>query len=150
MHPMKKSIVVLAVMFFGYASYAQNTVTLLNNYFSVKDALVQGDYQAAAEAIHIFYQAVKNDKDLAGKTDLVKATEKIDKAKDLKSERNAFNDVSVAMWNIVKKSGQLQHPVYYQYCPMKKGYWLSHEKEIKNPYYGSSMLNCGEVVATKQ
>jgi hypothetical protein len=24
-------------------------------------------------------------------------------------------------------------------------YWLASEKEIKNPYYGDDMLNCGEV-----
>ena len=28
---------------------------------------------------------------------------------------------------------------------MKKAAWLSSEKQIKNPYYGSSMLTCGEV-----
>jgi hypothetical protein len=26
--------------------------------------------------------------------------------------------------------------------------WLSKEKEIKNPYYGSQMLNCGSVEET--
>ena len=36
-------------------------------------------------------------------------------------------------------------PVYVQYCPMAKGQWLSDEKEIKNPYYGNSMLTCGSV-----
>ncbi|MAQ74933.1 MAG: hypothetical protein CL613_01215 [Aquimarina sp.] len=32
---------------------------------------------------------------------------------------------------------------------MKKAYWLSKEKDIKNPYYGSSMLTCGKVAETK-
>lgn len=44
----------------------------------------------------------------------------------------------------------MNHAVYYQYCPMKKAYWLSMEKEIKNPYYGSSMLTCGKVIETKK
>ena len=39
-------------------------------------------------------------------------------------------------------------PVYKAYCPMKKAYWLSAEKEIKNPYYGSAMLSCGSVMET--
>ena len=30
----------------------------------------------------------------------------------------------------------------------KGGYWLSIEKEIKNPYFGSKMLKCGEVKGT--
>ncbi|RYF87461.1 MAG: DUF3347 domain-containing protein, partial [Chitinophagaceae bacterium] len=39
-------------------------------------------------------------------------------------------------------------PIYLQYCPMKKASWLSSEKQIRNPYYGSSMLTCGEVTET--
>jgi len=29
---------------------------------------------------------------------------------------------------------------------MAKGSWLQSGKEIKNPYYGKSMLACGEIV----
>ncbi|RYF79677.1 MAG: DUF3347 domain-containing protein, partial [Chitinophagaceae bacterium] len=36
-------------------------------------------------------------------------------------------------------------PIYLQYCPMKNASWLSSAKQIRNPYYGSSMLTCGEV-----
>jgi hypothetical protein len=31
---------------------------------------------------------------------------------------------------------------------MIKTHWLSSEKAIKNPYYGSAMLTCGEVTET--
>jgi Cu(I)/Ag(I) efflux system membrane fusion protein len=27
----------------------------------------------------------------------------------------------------------------------KGAYWLSNEREIKNPYFGSEMLECGSV-----
>jgi len=27
----------------------------------------------------------------------------------------------------------------------KGGYWLSTEKKIKNPYFGSKMIKCGKV-----
>jgi hypothetical protein len=41
-------------------------------------------------------------------------------------------------------------PVYYDHCPMYKGGadWLSQEKPIKNPFYGSMMLSCGSVQET--
>lgn len=146
---MKKSIVAVAIMLFAYSAFAQNTGTLLNNYISIKNALVQGDNKAATQAITVFYNAVKAEKDFAKKADLVKATEKLNKATDLKSQRDAFNDVSTTMWAVVKNSDKINQPVYYQYCPMKEGYWLSNEKEIKNPYYGSAMLACGKVVESK-
>jgi Cu(I)/Ag(I) efflux system membrane fusion protein len=41
--------------------------------------------------------------------------------------------------------------IYVQHCPMadnnKGADWLSTEKEIRNPYFGSSMLTCGEVTS---
>ncbi|PHS65816.1 MAG: efflux transporter periplasmic adaptor subunit [Flavobacterium sp.] len=39
--------------------------------------------------------------------------------------------------------------VYLEFCPMADdnngGFWLSYDKEIKNPYFGKVMLTCGEV-----
>lgn len=38
---------------------------------------------------------------------------------------------------------------YEQYCPMADdnngAYWLSESNKVLNPYFGSSMLNCGEI-----
>lgn len=147
---MKKSIFAVAIMLFGHAAFAQNTGNLLNKYISVKNALVQSDNTAATDAIHTFYKAVKSESEFAQKANLLKATEILNAANDLKSQRAAFNDVSTAMWTVVKSAETVSQPVYYQYCPMKKGYWLSTEKDIKNPYYGSAMLACGKVVETKE
>jgi hypothetical protein len=30
------------------------------------------------------------------------------------------------------------------YCPMVKASWLQKEDKIRNPYYGSTMLECGQ------
>lgn len=42
-----------------------------------------------------------------------------------------------------------KEPIYEQYCPMydsdRGATWLSLNEEIKNPYFGSKMLKCGEV-----
>ena len=50
------------------------------------------------------------------------------------------------------KSAKLDIPVYYQHCPMyndgKGANWLSTENGVKNPYYGSQMLNCGKTIET--
>ncbi|MBA4058359.1 MAG: hypothetical protein C0490_26815, partial [Marivirga sp.] len=44
--------------------------------------------------------------------------------------------------------------LYLEYCPMANNnegaYWLSNEKEIKNPYFGDKMLKCGSVKETIQ
>lgn len=148
---MKSIIFVMAVVLSGISASAQNTSELLNNYISVKNALVNSDGKAASQAIKIFYQSIKSEENLPIKAELLKATEKLQKAGDnIDKERAAFNDVSTIMWDLVKDSENVNEPVYYQYCPMKKAYWLSRGKEIENPYYGSAMLSCGKIVETKE
>ncbi|OQY92467.1 MAG: hypothetical protein B6D37_14335 [Sphingobacteriales bacterium UTBCD1] len=147
---MKKTLFILAVMLLGYAAFAQNTDALVKNYISVKNALVNSDAKTASEAIKTFYQSVSSEKNFAQKADLLKATETLNNASDLKGQRGVFNEVSTAMWAVVKSTEKVNQALYYQYCPMAKGYWLSTEKKIENPYYGSSMLSCGKVVETKE
>jgi len=146
---MKKSLWIWAMLLFGYTAFAQNSNTHLNHYINVKNALVNGDSKTATQTINTFYQSLKGDKDLAQQNELLRATEKLSKANGIEKQRAVFNDVSIAMWKLVKSAENVKQAVYYQYCPMKKGYWLSLEKEIKNPYYGSSMLACGKIAETK-
>lgn len=148
---MKKITLAVVLLLFWGAAFAQDTKLHLDNYIHIKTALVNSDAKAAASAISIFYDGVKNDGNFAQKTKLLKAAEKLNKAgSNLEKQRAAFNDVSSVVWELVKGSDKVNQPVYYQYCPMKKSYWLSSEKDIKNPYYGSSMLTCGKVAETKK
>lgn len=143
---MKKIIFIMAVMLIGFSAFAQNTSLLLNNYIDVKNALVSSDGKAATESISILYNAVKKEESFTQKAELLKATEKLHKVgNNLDKQRAVFNDVSTIMWKLVKDSENVNGTVYYQYCPMKKAYWISREKDIKNPYYGSAMLTCGNV-----
>jgi Cu(I)/Ag(I) efflux system membrane fusion protein len=66
--------------------------------------------------------------------------------------RNAFQNISDAMITIAQAFRPGSETMYVQHCPMadsnKGADWLSKEKEIRNPYYGASMLTCGEVTST--
>lgn len=63
-------------------------------------------------------------------------------------QREHFDLLSRDMIDLVKATGSSK-TLYMDFCPMynnKKGAsWLSETKEIKNPYYGKKMLQCGEV-----
>jgi Cu(I)/Ag(I) efflux system membrane fusion protein len=68
---------------------------------------------------------------------------------DIKHLREWFKGVSQAMIALVGDFYQGQPGttrVYQLYCPMAPGYWLQAEKDTRNPYYGPSMLKCGELV----
>jgi hypothetical protein len=147
---MKSLIPALAVMLFGYSALAQNTNKILENYIALKNALVNSDSKTAAQAAGMLQQSIKDQGNFNGKDGLLKASEILAKATTIEKQRAALNDVSIAIWPIIKNAPEVAVPVYYQYCPMKKAYWLSLEKQIKNPYYGSAMLTCGNVAETKE
>ena len=74
-------------------------------------------------------------------------------ASEIAKQRDHFKHLSAHMISSVQLFG-IDITVYTNYCPMadsnKGAYWLSLEKEIRNPYYGEAMLTCGEVKATLQ
>lgn len=146
---MKKSSIAITIMLFGFTTFAQNTPNLLNSYLAIKNALVLSDQKTAKAAITEFQKKVTAEKTFSQKKDLQIAIDKMANVNSLEKERAAFNEVSTLFWKVVKSADMASTPVYYQYCPMKKAYWLSTEKDIKNPYYGASMLTCGKVVETK-
>jgi membrane fusion protein, copper/silver efflux system len=68
------------------------------------------------------------------------------RASDLKSARNGFGELSNSLIAFLQATQAKTNPPYQFYCPMVKKYWLQPATEVRNPYYGSSMLKCGELV----
>jgi phosphorylcholine metabolism protein LicD len=147
---MKTIIALMAVALSFTSSYAQADMTaLLNTYMKVKDALVRSDSKLAATSSAELLKGIESANAFKQKDALLKSVQKLAKTTDLEQQREAFADVSIVMWEAVKSDGHLHQDIYYQYCPMKKAYWLSEEAAIKNPYYGSKMLTCGNVADKK-
>ncbi|BDU23425.1 MULTISPECIES: DUF3347 domain-containing protein [unclassified Flavobacterium] len=127
-------------------------------YFTVKDALIKSDSKltsAKAKDLLNAITAVKMDKLKSNEhTVWMKVVKKltadaknISATTDLKKQRETFKSLSKNTYDLIKVSSPEQ-PIYKQYCPMADADWLSKEKAVKNPYYGSSMLTCGNVVET--
>ena len=72
----------------------------------------------------------------------------ISEVTNISHQREHFASLSTNMFALAKVLPLSDQPVYQEYCPMKKTYWLSSEAAIKNPYFGSTMLTCGTVTAT--
>lgn len=68
--------------------------------------------------------------------------------KSCEQQRMSFELISRAFYGLLKSSDIRNAHVYHQFCPMafndKGAFWLSDESEIKNPYFGKKMLECGE------
>ena len=76
---------------------------------------------------------------------LRKDASKIADSRSIEAQRESFNSLSKNVIALTQKFKLADQSVFIQYCPMAKASWLSAEKNIKNPYYGSSMLTCGSV-----
>lgn len=125
---------------------------LLAYYYNIKNALVAGDAASASVNALTFTKTVNSiDYKVISEGNihtLANDAGKIAETRDIKKQREYFANFSVNMAAVAKAVKLTDQPIYQAYCPMKKAYWLSNEKAIKNPYYGSSMLTCGEVKET--
>jgi len=140
----------------------QQLMAMVNDYYKLKDALVAtkaGEADAAANKLiasaGTLQQTIATDTATALKPylDTILAQSKAMTAmmdETCEKKRVNFESISVAMFEMLKKAELKNGNVYRQYCPMafndKGAYWLSNTDEIKNPYFGDKMLECGEVL----
>ncbi len=137
----------------GVSDYIKS---LLQNYLAVKNALIDGNTDKAATASKSIYDAMKGfDKSLftaqqkeaydAVEDDLKVKAQQILKSKQ-EEQRQHFAAMSKDMYAIVKAFGAGM-TLYQDHCPMYNdgSIWLSEIKDIRNPYYGKSMMTCGDV-----
>ncbi len=95
----------------------------------------------SSEAHKIWMDALKNIND---------GIDSIRSAKDIVGVRAGLEPLSYGMIDIVDKLGiKSSQPVYEIFCPMafdfKGAMWLQSDENIRNPYFGETMLQCGEI-----
>ncbi len=70
----------------------------------------------------------------------------------IEHQREHFIMLSKDISDLVKTFGNSGQTLYKDFCPMandgKGATWISEVKEIKNPYLGSKMPNCGSIKET--
>lgn len=135
---------------------------VLDAYYAIKDALVNSDGNAASTNATSLVKVIKAVKmnQLASEQhmvwmkvmkDLDFDADHISETKDVGHQRDHFSSFSDNMYKLIKSAKQSE-TVYYQHCPMAKegkgANWLSQIPAIKNPYYGTQMLNCGKTTET--
>lgn len=141
-------------------STANNSLgQLLDLYYNIKDALVNSDAGTAASNADEFVKAIqKIDMNslpkleqkafMASQEKLNADAKDISQSKDIAKQRIYFPTLSDNFYSLAKEVKLSTQPIYRDYCPMKKKYWLSSKSTIKNPYYGKAMPTCGEVTET--
>jgi Cu(I)/Ag(I) efflux system membrane fusion protein len=133
---------------------------VFKDYFKIKDAFVLTDAKNVNEkSTQMLLDLEKIKMGLLKKAEahkiwmdqlsIIKPTlEKLQTEINIEKQRIAFIDLSNAMIVLANTFG-VENTIYVQHCPMaddnKGADWLSFEKEIRNPYFGDKMLQCGSV-----
>ncbi len=137
---------------------------LLTSYYGVKNALVKDNADQLKAASADLNKKAAEFKTFMAKDTMVSAaiaanldtiisfTDTIGKLEPkgyVEKGRISFEKISDNMYALLQKVELKNAGVYHTYCPMafndKGAFWLSEEAEIKNPYFGKKMLECGEV-----
>ncbi|MEJ2004018.1 MAG: efflux RND transporter periplasmic adaptor subunit [Cyclobacteriaceae bacterium] len=132
-------------------------------YLEFKNALTRDELEGALQASsNLMDQVNAVDPDVfddlsrdaweAYDRELLKALQMAGENASIEKARKMFQLVSNEMIAMTKRFRPYSDTLYIQYCPMadsnRGAYWLSTDEQIRNPYYGPSMLKCGEVAAT--
>jgi len=135
----------------------------MSSYIALKDALVNDNTSAAqstSEKLKISVNSI-NMSSLKGDAHTIwmsalksinTSVDQIHNSQNIATQRKAFGTLSKNLVDIIKSFDIKMlnnQPLYLEYCAMaddnEGSYWLSFEKEIKNPFFGNKMLSCGEV-----
>ena len=136
---------------------AENFELVILEYLELKKALVNSDHTSASDKAAELKKLIvaiqekglsANEKEVMNtihqRTDDIINTENIDK------QRDYFRILSDEIILVASAIPDLKSSLFVQYCPMANNnqgaQWLSDSKEIRNPYFGEQMLNCGDVI----
>lgn len=116
-------------------AYAQDLG--MTNYVKMQEALANDDFKTAQES----HKQICT-KDLAKlKKDYKDCSKKFKDIDDLRNSFKTLSKVYLAHGNKAEMKGLMKAS-----CPMANAQWIQKEGTIKNPYYGKSMLECGEKI----
>lgn len=123
---------------------------ILEQYFLIHKSLAadsaEGVSAAAARIASISRQTAGTEMKI--KTQLIDLSEAAARLQtdDLKTASNEFGELSKSLIAYLQAAGAKRNPPYQFFCPLVKKNWLQPDKDVRNPYFGKSMLDCGDLV----
>lgn len=133
--------------------------SLIPLYFDVKDALVNSNSESASKYAKELFTKLQT-LEIANLSEaaklhimeIIRALENISITDNIQSQRDNFIVLNENMVPISLNVGGMENVIFVQKCPManndKGAFWLSKDREIRNPYYGNQMMTCGSIVDT--
>ena len=135
-------------------------IPLLDEYLMLKNALVGDDFDKSKQvATSLLSNLSKTNMGvftgeahnvwMQHSSAIEKALKTINKAENIGEVKRQFKTLSDQFVMLAITFGPFDKDLFIQHCPMandnKGADWISSEKTIQNPYFGESMIGCGEI-----
>lgn len=134
---------------------------IFDRYFAMQQALADDNDASATKAAKEVLNAIKavdmalltgedHSKWMKVSSEIQKLLTKTIQTEKIESQREDFYLLSQQLTELAKRFGSASEgPVYLLHCPMafdnKGANWLQSNDQIRNPYFGAQMLQCGGV-----
>jgi Cu(I)/Ag(I) efflux system membrane fusion protein len=130
---------------------AVNTQSLVKAYLKLTDPFAADKADAPAlegllKEVDALAKSVP--KAINEKTQAIRAAIAPMNGKTLREQRKLFKEASARIIEFVEAHPPPDMTVSRFHCPMVKADWLGLGEDVRNPYYGSEMLDCGKVTGT--
>jgi len=132
-----KSLIAILFTLLSTSSLADSRPAFIAPYLEIQTTLAADSTEGLPARILSLVATLKK----AGQEKASKAASQMEGAKTIAEYRDRFQKVSDILLPWMKK-----HKIkglILAYCPMKKAYWLQAKGDLRNPYYGAEMLECG-------
>jgi hypothetical protein len=118
-------------------------LALLDPYFRIQSQLTTD----STDGVKDLAAAIVKEAQALGKEgkDIAAAADSLGGSSTLAAARTAFGELSEAVIAYAERTkANPGADVNTMYCPMVKKSWMQKGEQVKNPYYGKAMVDCGE------
>jgi hypothetical protein len=129
----------------------QKTESILDQYFLIHSSLAKDSTQgidgAAKKIVNLASSAGVTDTQVQKLLSQVEEAARHIQGKDLKQTREQFFELSKPLLVYLNQFYSGNREFYRYYCDMAKKGWIQPNKGASNPYMGSSMPTCGNLIS---
>jgi hypothetical protein len=119
--------------------------SVLNHYLKIQTQLSKDTLKGVEAQANAITATIQNDASKTLPIEVAKEAETLANTKDLAAAREAFKPLSASLIKYLADNKAGKGAYHQAYCPMANASWLQTGKDIRNPYMGKDMLDCGEL-----
>jgi Cu(I)/Ag(I) efflux system membrane fusion protein len=139
------SLFAIAAQAADSSTFSEPVKSVYDNYLKIQGGLARDSIAGVKEHANAIAKAVRGDEMKKFPAVVANQAETLAGAGDLAAVRKAFKPLSDSLIKYLADNKAPKGTYYEVYCPMADASWLQAGKDVKNPYMGKAMPDCGVI-----